>query len=119
MGHDRDDARIDPRAQVRLPAAIFGADPDHPEIEATTRNLSAGGALCECAVPLPLGRPIKLRLDLPDDSGASHAVILEALVLRVEAGTPCVIALHFINAPARILELVKRFVFRRDGGSIS
>lgn len=119
MGHHRDDARIDLRAEVRLPAAIFGADPDHPEIAAITRNLSTGGALCECAVPLPLGQPIKLRLELPDDTGAPHSVILEALVLRVEGGTPCVIALHFINVPARILELVKRFVFRRDGGSVS
>jgi len=115
----RGDTRIDPRAEVRLAAAIFGAGPDHPEIAATTRNLSVGGALCECSVPVPLGRPVKLRLDLPDDSGASHAVILEALVLRVEGGTPCVVALHFINVPARILALIKRFVFRSAGGAAS
>jgi len=119
MGNNQGDTRIDPRAEVRLPAAIFGAGPEQPEITATTRNLSAGGTLCECAVPLPLGRPIKLRLELPDDSGAPHTVILEALVLRVEGGTPCVVALHFINVPARILDLVKRFVFRSVSGTAS
>jgi c-di-GMP-binding flagellar brake protein YcgR len=117
MNQYRADPRVNPRVEVRLRAVLFGALTGVDELELTTVNLSAGGALCESPRPVPLGRPVRLRLDLTDDSGAPHPVVIEALVLRTEGSGPYRVALHFVNVPPRILDLVRKFVFRSPQGA--
>ncbi|HEU4402199.1 MAG TPA: PilZ domain-containing protein [Candidatus Polarisedimenticolia bacterium] len=119
MAKDRLDVRLDPRVSTRVRVTVFGDPPGQREIAMTTRDLSAGGALCDSPHPLPLGRPVRMRLDLADDSGAPHPVVLKAIVLRVEGESPHVIAFHFVEVPARLLELIRRFVLstlKRSGG---
>jgi hypothetical protein len=112
MSRDPTDHRLDPRATVRLRVVAFGAGPGQADLEMVTRNLSAGGALCESPVPVPLAAPLTTRIDLTDEAGAAHPVVVEALVLRVEGGGPCLVALHFVDPPARVLEHLKGFVAR-------
>lgn len=112
MGQQTGDARVDPRVDVRVPVVVFGAAPDRQEIEMVTRNLSAGGTLCESAVSVPLGTPVSLRLDLADEAGVVHPVVSGAIAVRVEGAGPFTVAFHFVNAPARVVDRVKRFVFR-------
>ncbi len=112
MGNEARGQRVDPRAATRLRVVAFGAVQDHPELEMTTRDLSAGGALCESRVPVPLGRSVRLRLDLTTDSGTLQPVALQAIVLRVEGSGPFTVAFHFVNPPERVRDLIRQFVFR-------
>lgn len=112
MDPSRRDVRLEPRAAVRLRVVVFGVSPDRPETEMTTRDLSGGGVLCDSALSIPLGKPLKLRLDLTNEAGLPHPVILEAIALRVEGTGPCAVAFHFTEAPERIREQVRRFVVR-------
>jgi hypothetical protein len=104
------DCRLDPRAAARVRVTVFGAGPGPSDLVMTTRNLSSSGALCESPVVIGLALQVTARLDLTDDSGAPHPVVVEALVVRVDGGGPFLVALHFVSPPARVLEILKRFV---------
>ncbi len=112
MSQDKTSPRLDPRVVARLRVTAFGALAGRSEIEMTTVNLSAGGAFCESPVAPPLGQSLKLRIDLTDEGGAIHPVVAEALVVRIEGAGPFVVALHFVNTPERVRDLLKRFVLR-------
>ncbi len=112
MARDHSDIRLDPRAEVRLRASVFGVSPDQPEIEVETRNLSVGGALCQSSFPIPLGRSLRLKIDLPGESGSAHSIVVEAIVVRATQSGPFIIAFHFVDVPPRVLELLERFVMR-------
>ncbi len=112
MSQHRNDPRLDPRATVRLKALLFDAGPDHGAVEMTTRNLSAGGALCESNLHVTLGRSLTLRIDLPDGPGGVRPVVVGAMVLRVEGDGPFLVALHFVDPPVRVVDILKRFVAR-------
>jgi hypothetical protein len=112
MSQHGNDPRLDPRATVRIRTVLFDAGPDHGAVEMTTRNLSAGGTLCESSQRVPLGRSLTLRIDLPDGTGGLHPVVVGAMALRVEGDGPFLVALHFVNPPARVVDLLRRFVAR-------
>ncbi len=106
------DVRIDQRAQVRVRGVLFTGDPPGGEVEVATVNLSGGGALCDSPVAPALGSIVRLRLDLSNPDGTPLPIVVEALVLRVEGQGPCVVAVHFVNPPMRVGDLIRRFVFR-------
>ena len=110
MARDTSEIRLDPRVEVRLRAFVFGASPERPEIEVETCNLSVGGALCRSSVPMPLGKPIRLEIDLPHEPGSAHSIVLEAIVVRVSQSGPFIIAFHFVDVPPRVLDILGRFV---------
>jgi hypothetical protein len=112
MSLRRPQSRLDPRVAVRLKGCVFGASSSHPEIEVATLNLSMGGALCESNVTIPLGIPVRLRLDVTNESGSVHPLVVEAIPLRVEGSGPFIVALHFVGPPDRILDLLRRFLLR-------
>lgn len=107
--------RVDVRAAVRLRAVVFGAGAAG-EVEMVTRDLSLGGTLCETPTALPLGRPVRLRLDLLDATGEPHPIVVEALALRVEGHGPYVVAFHFVGLTVRIQHALKAFLGRTLGG---
>ena len=106
------ECRLDPRAAARVRVTVFGAGPGSSDLVMTTRNLSSSGVLCESPAAIALALQVTARLDLTDDSGAPHPVVVEALVVRVEGGGPYLVALHLASPPARVLEVLKRFVAR-------
>ena len=106
------ECRLDPRAAARVRVTVFGAGPGASDVAMTTRNLSASGALCESSLAISLALQTTARLDLTDDSGAPHPVVVACLVVRIEGSGPFLVALHFVNPPARVLEVLKRFVTR-------
>ncbi len=112
MARDLSDIRLDPRAEVRLRASVFGVSAESPEIEVETRNLSVGGALCESSAPIPLGMSIRLKIDLPQESGSAHSVVVEAIAVRASQTGPFITAFHFVDVPPRVLELLEGFVLR-------
>ncbi len=112
MSQNKRDVRLDPRAEVRVKVVVFGASPERRNVAMVTRDLSAGGALCESDAAVPPGRPFKMQLDLASESGALHPVVLEAIVLRVEGSGPFAVAFHFVDVPERIRDLIRRFVVR-------
>jgi c-di-GMP-binding flagellar brake protein YcgR len=107
--------RLDPRVEARARVTVFGADDALDQIAMVTSNLSAGGALCDSGLPLPVGRTVRVRLDLQiADQGADpQAVVVEAIVMRVEGTGPYLVAFHFVNVPRRVADLLKRFVIQR------
>lgn len=107
------DSRIDPRAVVQVRVVLFGISEEHTKVEGTTRNLSATGALCEVPIPPLLGSPLRVQIDLTNDAGDPHPVVIQVLVLRVEGRDPCLVALHFVEPPQRIQNDIKRYVFSR------
>lgn len=119
MNPPRSHSRLDPRVEVRVKGCIFGVSPGHPDIEVETLNVSVGGALCESAISIPLGTPVRLRLDITDEAGSTHPIVVEAIPLRVGGSGPFAAALHFVRTPDRILGLLREFLLRslRAGAS--
>ena len=97
---------------MRIRVVVFGAGTGRQEIEMSTRDMSSGGVLCESPELIPLGKPVRVRLDLTTDSGAPQQVVLEGIALRVDGQGPFDVAFHFVNAPERIREMIRRFVLR-------
>ena len=106
--------RVDPRVDARIPAVLYPAAAA-AAIPAETENLSAGGALCRSDAAIDVGGTVKIRLDLTDVSGAPQPVVLEAIVLRVTGAGPFLVALHFVEVPPRIVDLLKRYIIRAKG----
>ena len=105
--------RLDPRAEARARVIVFGVDEALDQIAMETSNLSAGGALCDSGFLMPVGRAVKVRLDLVDPGGEPQPVVVEAIVLRVEGTGPFQVAFHFLNVPQRVSDLIKRYVMRQ------
>jgi c-di-GMP-binding flagellar brake protein YcgR len=108
-------ARLDSRVVVRLKVLIFGTSEDHPELEMVTRDLSVGGMLCESTLPVPLGEMARLSLDLTRETGGVQPVALQAIPLRIGGNGPYTVAFHFVNAPRRVVDLIRKFVARTVG----
>lgn len=108
LGHE---ARIDPRVPVRVPGRLFATESGPGGVEIATLNLSGSGTLCESPIRCTLGTTARVCLDLTDEGGALHAIVIEALVVRVEGPGPFITALHFVNVPDRIRSLIREFVF--------
>ncbi len=107
-GHE---ARIDPRAPVRVPGRLFATVSGPGGVEITILNLSGSGALCESPVRCTLGTSARVCMDLPGGSGTPHSIVIEALVVRVEGSGSFITALHFVSVPDRIRTLIRKFVF--------
>ena len=105
--------RLDPRVEARARVTVFGADEALDQIAMETSNLSAGGALCDSGMPLPVGRTVRVRLDLVDPGSDPQPIVVEAIVLRVEGTGPFQVAFHFVDVPQRVADMLKRFVLRR------
>ena len=86
MSPDKKETRFHPRLRVEVPAAAFGTAPDLEEIGLRTIDLSIGGALCRSEVRFEVGLPVDLRLELSDEAGAPHPVVLQAMVVRIGVG---------------------------------
>jgi hypothetical protein len=64
-------------------------------------------------VPVTAGEEISFRLDLPAGAtGGVESLALPARIVRVEGADPYVIAVQFHRPPARIVELLKRYLWR-------
>jgi c-di-GMP-binding flagellar brake protein YcgR len=110
MSQQDDDPRLDPRVKTRVRVIVFGAGPDRHEIEMTTENLSASGALCSSPVAPPVGQSVNLRIDLTEAEDVVHQVVTRALVVRVEGGGPFGVALHFVDVSGRVKDRLKHFI---------
>ena len=107
-GHE---ARIDPRAPVRVLGRLFAPVSGPGGVEITILNLSGSGALCESPVRCNLGTSVRVCLDLSDENGTLRSIVIEALVVRVEGSGLFITALHFVNVPDRVQTLIQQFVF--------
>ena len=108
-------SRLDSRVAVRLRVLVFRTSADLPELEMVTRDLSVGGMLCESTAAVPLGEMVRLSLDLTRETGEAQPVALQAIPLRIGGSGPYAVAFHFVNAPRRVLDLIRRFVARTLG----
>jgi len=109
---DKKETRFHPRLRVEVPAAAFGTAPDLEEIGLRTIDLSIGGALCRSEVRFEVGLPVDLRLELSDEAGAPHPVVLQAMVVRIEGAGPWSVAFHFLDVPERVRDRLWRFLLR-------
>jgi PilZ domain len=113
MARERTSARHAPRLEVALRASLISSDPSRAPLPVTTRDLGPGGAQCESGVPVTAGEEISFRLDLPAGAtGGVESLALPARIVRVEGADPYVIAVQFHRPPARIVELLKRYLWR-------
>ncbi|HYV85302.1 MAG TPA: PilZ domain-containing protein [Patescibacteria group bacterium] len=113
MASERTSARNAPRLEIALQASLISSDPSRAPVPVTTRDLGPGGALCESGTTLLEGEEVSFRLDLPAGaSGGLETLALPARIIRVEGANPYVIAVQFNRAPARIVELLKRYLWR-------
>jgi hypothetical protein len=115
MARERTSARTAPRLEVALRAALVSSDPTRAVLPVTTRDLGPGGALCESGTSVAAGEDFSLSLDLPaGPSGGVEKVALPARIVRVEGTGPYILAIQFHRPPTRVVELLKRFLWRRS-----
>ena len=113
MARERTSARTAPRLEVALRAALISGDPMRAAVPVTTRDLGAGGALCESGTPVAAGENFSFSLDLPvGPSGGVEKVAFPARIIRVEGTGPYILAIQFLRPPTRIVELLKRYLWR-------
>jgi hypothetical protein len=113
MARERTSARNAPRLEVVLRAALISGDPTRGPLPVTTRDLGSGGALCESGTPVAAGEDFSLSLELPvGASGGVEKVALPARIIRVEGTGPYILAIQFHRPPTRIVELLKRYLWR-------
>jgi len=113
MARERTSARNAPRLEVALRAELISADPARAPLPVTTRDLGPGGALCESRTPTPAGENLSFSIELPSGpSGGVEKAALPAHVIRVEGTGPYIIALQFHRPPPRIVEMLKRYLWR-------
>src|SRR5690349_2604598 len=113
MARERTSARTAPRLEVALRAALVSGDPTRDALPVTTRDLGPGGALCESMAPVVAGENFSLSLELPvGPSGGVEKVALPARIIRVEGTGPYIVAIQFHRPPTRIVELLKRYLWR-------
>jgi len=113
MARERTSARNAPRLEVALRAELISADPARTPLPVITRDLGPGGALCESATPTVAGANLSFSLEIPAGSrGGVEKLALPALVIRVEGTGPYIIAIQFHRPPTRIVELLKRYLWR-------
>jgi hypothetical protein len=119
MVRERTSARNAPRLEVALQADLIYADPARASLQVTTRDLGPGGALCESGTAAAAGENLSFGLEIPvGASGHFEKIALPARVIRVEGTGPYTIAIQFQKPPARIVELLKRYLWRlsRESG---
>jgi hypothetical protein len=113
MARERTSARTAPRLEVALRATIISGDPTRAPLPVTTRDLGPGGAMCDSGAPVAAGESVSFSLELPaGPSGGAETVALPARVIRVEGTGPYVIGIQFHRPPTRIVELLKRYLWR-------
>lgn len=113
MARERTSARNAPRLEVALRAALISGDPTRDPLPVTTRDLGPGGALCESGTSPVDGEDLSFSVELPTGAtGGGEKVALPARVVRVEGTGPYIIAIQFHRPPARIVELLKRYLWR-------
>lgn len=113
MARERTSARHAPRLEVTLPATLVFVDASRATLPVTTHDLGPGGTLCESAAPVEAGLEASFRLDLPaTPTSRAETLALPARIVRVDGAKPWVIAIQFIRPPARIVELLKRYLWR-------
>ena len=113
MARERTSARHAPRLGVALRATIISGDPARAPLPVTTRDLGPGGALCESCTPAAAGENCSFSLELPaGGSGRVETIALPARIIRVEGTDPYIIAIEFHRPPTRIVELLKRYLWR-------
>jgi hypothetical protein len=113
MARERTSARNAPRLEVALRAELISPDPARAPLPVTTRDLGPGGALCDSETPAAAGESLSFSLEIPAAaSGGVERVALPARVIRVEGTGPYIIAIQFHRPPTRIVELLKRYLWR-------
>ena len=118
MARERTSARTAPRLEVALRATLISGDPTRAALPVTTRDLGPGGALCESGTPVAAGENFSLSLDLPaGPSDVVEKVALPARIIRVEGTGPYIVAIQFHRPPTRVVELLKRYLWRLSRGT--
>jgi hypothetical protein len=116
MTKESTSARHAPRIETTLAAELIPTGEGGARgaaVPVTTRDLGAGGALCEVGRSVPAGGLYLFRVDLPGGAGGrKEQVELPARIVRVEGEAPWVIAVRFVSPPARTVETLKRFLWR-------
>jgi len=113
MDRSSSNRRVDVRLDVRVRVVAFGVPGASDQTTMETRDLSLGGMLCDSPTIVALGRPVRLRLDLPDADGVTHPVVLTALALRSDGEGPYLLAFHFVGVSDRIQHILRRFIASR------
>jgi c-di-GMP-binding flagellar brake protein YcgR len=117
------EARVDPRARVRVPIQVLDTDTHAPRFFIETVDLSAGGAFCRAAEYVPLKNQIRIHIDLPDGV-EGRPLITDAVVLRIDRDPDAqaavggfLVALYFLNLRYEDRRRLQQFIFSNLQGS--
>ncbi|MCG3175979.1 MAG: hypothetical protein MOGMAGMI_00917 [Candidatus Omnitrophica bacterium] len=112
---------LERRKAVRIPEMLpFRIGHEGYEIEATTLNISAAGALCRVDREIALMTQLDIALSLPSgSSGRSRTFRARGVVVRREKDTvpdKYLIAIYFSDVKPSDLSLLQEYIARRSSG---